>query len=332
MNVVTQKIKNIGGRWFLAAAGMAAACNAAAVDTVDGLELLDTMGKYSQDLHVMYAKRPGASDLDGIIALSEKLGRLTGVVFDTETFLADEDRIGLGSSQDKSASFEVDRATGNFLFNGGLDDYRKDASTPNLPGAKEAVYLAEKLILELGLPADPREMVISHVGGWNMAVTYGKGDSTTFEKLKSVRYSRILDGLTVEGDGRITVQFGENGKTASLIYQWPEIAKAERLDASTLEDARSLQEHALERIQSVTDKALKATLSKVDLVLYDDGRGVMEPAYHLVVERYFDYGDLEPVMIPYDFFVPTTVNPRAFYPYMDVGTAVPSADAYASKL
>jgi hypothetical protein len=280
----------------------------------------------------MYAKTPGESELEGILGLSEKLGRQAEVVFDTETLLADKGRIGLGSSQDKSASFEVDRATGNFLFNGGLDDYRKDASTPGLPGKKEAVYLAEQLLLDLGLHADPREMVVSHVGGWNMAVTYGKGDSTIYEKLRSVRYSRVLDGLPVEGDGRITVQFGENGKTASLIYQWPAIANKERLEAGALEDAARLKEKALKRIFSVTDKALKATLSKVDLVLYDDGRGVMEPAYHLVVERYFDYGDRDPVMIPYDFFVPTTVKPRAFYPYMDVGGAAPGADAYVGAL
>lgn len=323
MNIINRGMKNIGACCALALASLSLACHAAVIDSVGGLELLDTMGRYQQDLHILYAETPTDAKIKDLLAMSEKLGRDAGVVFDIDTLQAIEGRIGLGSSQDPSASFEVDRATGGLLFNGGLGNYRKEASTTGLPSEKDAIYLAGKIVESLGLPTDPREMVLSHVGGWNMAVTKGKGDSTIFEKLKIVRFERVLDGLPVEGDARITVQFGEDAKVAGLIYQWPTVAKAELIDASALQDPIELRERALKQINSVVETALNATLTSVELVLYDDGKGIMEPAYHLVVERNFDYGDREAVMIPYDFYVPTTIKPRAFYPYMDVAEKMP---------
>jgi hypothetical protein len=323
MKIINRGMKNIGACCALALAGLSLGCHAAVIDSVGGLELLDTMGRYQQDLHILYAETPTDTKIKDILAMSEKLGQDAGVVFDIDTLQAIEGRIGLGSSQDPSASFEVDRTTGGFLFNGGLGNYRNEAATPGLPAEKDAIYLAGKIVEGLGLSTDPGEMVLSHVGGWNMAVTDGKGDSTIFEKLKIVRYDRVLDGLPVEGDARITVQFGEDAKVAGLIYQWPTVAKQELIDASALQDPSDLRERALQQINSVVEAAINANLTNVELVLYDDGKGIMEPAYHLVVERYFDYGTREAVMIPYDFYVPTTVKPRAFYPYMDVADLMP---------
>ena len=55
-------------------------------------------------------------------------------------------------------------------------------------------------------------------------------------------------------------------------------------------------------------------------MLYDDGQGVIEPAYHFVLERYIANSansDQKPVMIPYDFYIPISSMPLAMYPYME---------------
>jgi hypothetical protein len=80
---------------------------------------------------------------------------------------------------------------------------------------------------------------------------------------------------------------------------------------------------ALEEIKRVTEKAEKSTLTGAELVLYDDGRGMVEPAYHFTVNRLIDLGESDPAAIPYDFYVPIAKEPRAFYPYMDTALVQP---------
>jgi hypothetical protein len=41
------------------------------------------------------------------------------------------------------------------------------------------------------------------------------------------------------------------------------------------------------------------------------------------MERMLDLGDKEPVMIPYDFYLPVSSKPEAFFPHMDVGMFMP---------
>lgn len=292
---------------------------------VEGLEKLERMGKYERSLVTYHAAAPTGEHMKVVSKAAEQLSEVNQIRLDRKRpFKLDDTRIGYSSPEDPSASFEMDTATGSFLFNGGLKKYREEESTRNLPAEGEAVDLSQKWLAEMGFTPRAGEMKVVHVGGLNLAVTDGASGSQIFEKLRTVRFGRELNGLAVEGDARITMHLGEDGDLAGMIYQWPEIGKAEKLSRDKLMPAEKMQAAALDQIQSVVGKALRAELTDVDLVLYDDGQGVMEPAYHVVVERYFDYGDDKPVMIPYDFYQPTTVEPQAFYPFMEVAAREPA--------
>ena len=304
-----------------------------AASTVTGLELLDSVGRYPANLKIYRAVKPSAADLEGRIALGKNLGKTAGVDFVSAAPLGlDKTRNALTSKTDPSASFEYDSGTGNFLFNAGMKSYRADGSTKNLPQDSEVEALAGKWLNELGLRIDPRQLKLAHVGGLNMAAADGSGGSTIYEKLKTARFSRVLDGLPVEGDGRLVVHLGESGALAGMVYQWPALGKSTLLDRQQLQDPRIIRDSALKQIRSVTGKATSARLTQARLSLYDDGRGLIEPAYHFVIERYFDYGDLKPVMIPYDFYIPVPRQPVAFYPHMETALLQPALGSDTGKI
>lgn len=304
-----------------------------AAPTVTGLELLDGVGRYPANLKIYRAIKPSAADLAERLALGKNLGKAAGLDFDSATPLGlDKTRNALTSKIDPSASFEYDSGTGNFLFNAGMQSYRTDDSTKNLPQDSEVEALAGKWLNELGLRIDPRQLTLAHVGGLNMAAADGNGGSIIYEKLKTVRFSRVLDGLPVEGDGRLVVHLGESAALAGMVYQWPTVGKSSLLDRRQLQDPQTLRDSALKQIHSVTGKAASARLTQARLSLYDDGRGLIEPAYHFVIERYFDYGDREPVMIPYDFYIPVPRQPVALYPHMETALLQPASGSDTDKI
>ena len=309
---------------LMAAAVCMVASGLASAAKVEGLEKLERMGEYKQTLATYHAAKPTREHLSLVSKTAAQLSDLNDIRLNQESaFSLGASRIGYSSEEDPSASFEVDRLTGNFLFNGGLKKYRKDESTPDLPTESDAVELSHMWLQEVGLAPKGEELQIAHIGGLNMSASDGKTGSEIFEKLKTVRFSRVLGGLPVEGDARIIMHLGESGKLAGMIYQWPTIGEVQKLGSRELMPAEKLQALARDKVEGMSKKAMSAELKNVDLVLYDDGLGVMEPAYHVVVERYFDYGDKEPVMIPFDFYVPTTIEPQAFYPYMEVAELAP---------
>lgn len=292
---------------------------------IKGLELLDRIGQEKVALKTYYAATPTAAELSARNKLGSVMGRASGVAFAQDKPLRlTEHRTALISDGEASATFEVDSRTGNFLFNGGLLKYRKDISTPNLPQDSDLPALAGRTLEQFGLKIDPAETFVAHIGGLNMSIADGSGKSETFEKLKTVRLGRTLDGLKVEGDARIVVQLGEQAELAAMVYQWPRLEKSVRLTSDMLQKPDTIRASAKREIEVMAKKALGAELTRAELVLYDDGQGVVEPAYYFVLERQMDLGDVEPVMIPYDFYVPATLKPAALFPHMEVAPVKPA--------
>lgn len=323
MNSNTLSLKKMA--LALSAVALTGVMSLAQAASVEGLHLLDRIGEHKGELKTYFAARPTDAELSERSKLAFSLARVNGIAFQQDKPVRlGESRTALISSSDASASFEVDAVTGNFLFNGGMLKYRSDANTRDLPQESDAAALAHQLLGKYGLSVDDRQLKIAHIGGLNLAIADGSGKSEIFEKLKTVRFSRVLDGLAVEGDARIVMHLGESGALAGMVYQWPRLEKSMALSSAMLQKPDAVRSSALDEIKAMTAKSARAELTKASLVLYDDGRGVVEPAYHFEITRYFDDGNLEPVMIPYDFYVPAAIRPLAYYPHMEVAPRKPA--------
>jgi hypothetical protein len=283
---------------------------------IENLGLLERIGAYDRPLYAYQAAAMTVEMRNARMALADRLGARQGLSFrGAARARIEESRISMMHPEDPSAVFEMDERTGNILFNAGLMNMRGENSTPGLPNRGQLADLAMRHLQEAGLPANPQGMEIAHLGGLNMAVPDGNGGSRIFEKLRTVRFNRILDGLRVEGDSRVVAHLGQEGALHGLIYQWPNFQRTMQLEGQMLADPGALRERALGTLRGVSQGAQRARLSSVELVLYDDGRGRMEPAYHVVLERIMPYD--EGVMIPFDFYLPVNNRPQALFPFME---------------
>ena len=294
---------------------------------IEGLEVLRSIGTYTGELRSYGVAPPTQAQIQDIKALSELLAKGANVKFEPVERDANDTRVVMHGETDPSASFEYDERTGGFLFNGGLNSYRNEGSTPNLPSEAQAVELAKRQLAELKLQPAAEELVVAHVGGLNMGVTDGKGNTKIFEKLRNVRFSRKLGGLPVEGATRILVQMGSQGSVAGLIYQWPVVRPGEPETRESLAAADDLRGKATAMIKRASVGALRSKVTKADLILFDDGRGRIEPAYHIVVEQYFDFKPGTKTMNPYDFYLPALRNSRAYFTVMQRAPRAPGQDA-----
>lgn len=290
-----------------------AASPVARVPQMEGLELLDRIGAYTAPLMAYQATKPSAEQIQNVVKLSGKLGEGAGVKFGGEALRSEGTRRLWSAPNDRSALFQLDARTGNFIFSGGMNRYRKDGSTQGLPTEQGAAELARSQLAKLGLRPEGGELKLAHVGGVNMGAYDGKGEPKIYEKLRTVQFSRVLGGLPVEGDSRIVVQLGEAGGMAGLTYQWPTLTTT-KLERDALGDPQSVKARALEILRSVAPRAVRSKLVSVSLVLYDDGLGSIEPAYHFVVQQYFAFPPGTLTMNPLDFYLPVLKSPKVNLP------------------
>lgn len=247
--------------------------------------------------------------------------------------------ITLRYEKDPSASFELDTRSGNFRYNSGLADYKKDNSTPNLITGEKAGAIALQHLDTLTLLPNKNELQLAHIGGLNMASL--KQDKTTeiYQKLVTVRYGRRLAELPVMGDSRIVIHMGSKGQLVGLVYHWAKVIKEHQLGLDQLRSDREIKETLTVRLRKGAQGAKRIIVKKADLVLYDDGRGHIEPAYHIQARLYYQspkplsgkQKGIDKYDIPFDYYVPVLKNPMAHYPYMDVAKIQPS-DASDRKI
>ncbi|NTW51646.1 MAG: hypothetical protein HGB22_03565 [Chlorobiaceae bacterium] len=222
------------------------------------------------------------------------------------------------SESDRSATFDIDAATGSFLWNFGLKKYTHEHPTLNLPTADQAPAVARKRLAETGyLPANERELVVTHVGGLDMGVAKYGFNPLTFKKLVTVQFGRVLNGLPVQGPGsRIVVSLGEDGALAGLIRNWPEVTSA-KIASNKLKSNPAIRKEIRLQLRKEAGDAVSTSIRNASLVLFDDGRGVIEPAVYVVADaRYTGPRNETLVNNPVDFYVPVLKKPEAYYPYM----------------
>lgn len=211
-------------------------------------------------------------------------------------------------------------------FNKGYD-YTKKESTFALPTEKTAAAMAEKHLKKLDLLADESELVLLHVGGVNMDVYNPEtGEKASYEKLRTVRYGRKISGLSVVGPGsRIIVKLGTNGQLNGLVYNWADYSAEDISSEIAIRSIDSLDQEINSKVKSAAKEGTSGSINK-ELLMYDDGKGHIEPAIYVKTDIEFASGN-EVLKSQYDFYVPLLKSPKAEYPNVSSTLISPMKDS-----
>lgn len=260
----------------------------------------------------------------------EQLRETAGIRIQFDKVQEYDGRFIFTSSEDSSAVFDVASSTGTFLFNSGLKNYSKEGSTRDLPSQKNAPELAYKYLDKLHyLPENKQEMNLARVGGLSMAAAKEGKTSEKYEKLVTVYFRRILGGMDVRGRGsRILVQLGEQSSLVGVIRSWAEV-KDQKHSRNQVKNDKLIFQEIRRRLIQMAGQAEEIVVQKAKLVLFDDGRGVIEPAIHVVAAARYQgpNKDRSVIEIPVDFYIPALLKPEGYYPFhQDAEAKWPGSD------
>lgn len=264
-----------------------------------------------------------------------KLQEIAGTKMRFDQIHEQERRLIINSKEDSSAVFDVEIMTGAFLFNTGLKKYAGERNTPGLPLKSKAPELALEHLAKLKyLPKNSEELVVKNVGGLGMSLAKEGKISEKYQKLVTVLFGRVLDGVPVQGRGsRIVVHLGDNASLVGLIKHWPEV-KAKKIKNGRIKNDDLIREEINSRLLRMAGQAKEIIVREARLVLFDDGRGVIEPAVYVVAAARYDEPERVTgiVEIPVDFYVPTLMEFAGYYPFQqDAEAKSPNTEGRPGK-
>jgi hypothetical protein len=235
--------------------------------------------------------------------------------------------------KDPSANININLENGDISLNRGTNAYMGNKSTDGLVKNDEAVKMAQEHIRKLGYAANEENtMFVGHVGGVNMTIHDDKDGDKIYEKLTTVRFDRKLGDIPVLGHTRILVQMGEKGTIQSLIKQWAPV-NGTAVNTESIVNRDSIKKRIEDHLTGENPGAVKIVVSKVNLIYYDDGKGIIEPALHIIGAVMMHKSDKDSTLVSFkhDMVEPLLKNPRLTYTFMGEQHAKAGSDAIDNK-
>lgn len=194
----------------------------------------------------------------------------------TALFLDDQNLAGDKvhyKNADNSAVCQINKTTGDVFFR----KYSKvKGATPNLPKRSNAVNVAKKHLKDLGLWKDKMtEPIVTTL----TKATYDGQTTTVYEKVRVVTFRRKIGGMMVKGASRAVVMMGQDGEMEGLIVRWMDL-ETEKVKGKVAKE--QLKDYIKGKFNARQIEGNGIRVKKADLVLYDNGKGVVEPALQIV--------------------------------------------------
>lgn len=201
-----------------------------------------------------------------------------------------DDRLQYRDPKDASLYCTQDRASGRLSLTKSLKEYLGE-QVPELPEPEAAQRIATEFLRKSRLaPKNDAELKTIHAGGLRMtSVKEGKG-GPIIDKLRTVVFGRLLDGVPVHGSGsKIVVHVGNHGDVVGIDRRWREVAAARTVGREEWKDPRQTGEEIRKLLATEWNEAKEIAVSRVEALYYDrDGRYI-QPAY--VFEATITEGD-----------------------------------------
>jgi len=200
---------------------------------------------------------------------------------------------------DNGSYCKVNNTTGEIFYRKHTD---RDDAAPGLPSKKNAVALAKKHLKALGLEKDK---MIDPIVTTIETATYNGQTTEIYEETRVVTFYRNLGGLKVKGASRIVVMMGAYGELEGLFVRWMGV-KANKIKGKIAKS--QLKDYIKSQLNSKHKEPLAMKVKKADLVLYDNGKGIIEPVLQLTGEVTTENGTFGT-----DWMVPVLTEPKAQY-------------------
>lgn len=287
-----------------------------ALPIVQNTELLNKINFKSKNLTSYRTNVSLNLNRDSIQKKLKQIEEYTGKKINNREIKESGKNLIIKDSTDSSVYFNMDSHSGSFSYSSSMEEYYKEKTTPNLLNNKKALSMAYKHLESLNLMPKKEQLGKVTQGGLNMAIRKENGDIANYKKMTSVRIDRKLNGIPVLGDSRIFINMGSNGEIENMIYQWNRILSSKKIPYTEIISTDNIKKKIYNRLEKGAKNAVKINLNRLDLVLYDDGKGIIEPAYHVEAQLFYK-NKQDSYNEPFDFYVPLLKNPQAFYPFMD---------------
>lgn len=201
---------------------------------------------------------------------------------DTDFYALGPDSLGFVYSQDLTRHLQPVDALGT-------------ASEKRLPNTIPAMEMARGYLSQLELlPGDASEVEAKKVHVVKSATVSGNSSLVqAADGLVVVFFGRRLSGLPVVGASRMVVRLGEDGELVSIIRNWPDLVPvAVDVEAAVL-DKSQWKAAAVRTVKGreAADVHPHASIESVAIVMYDDGKGHVEPALRANGKRFDTKGN-----------------------------------------
>lgn len=242
--------------------------------------------------------------------LANSIFAFTGTTFTPDVEESNEEILLYRNTDEKTGTCYIELATGKVFFNKGMENYLTIGNTSNLPNDADAPQIAQNHLKALALYPSTG-VVLHHVGGLGMAVHKEDGTNFDYKKLVLVYENRELDGLQVVGSSRLVTGLGTGGELVSLGRCWVDVSPVAAPPSEIL-DGTAIRDRITTTLQEAYPDAEYIEVQNQQLVYYDDGKGIIEPAL-MIFGIETPEGDTESQS--FDWVVSIMVTPHATYPY-----------------
>jgi hypothetical protein len=121
----------------------------------------------------------------------------------------------------------------------------------------------------------------------------------------------------------MVVQLGEKGALAGLVSRWVP-AEGRKVSLAELRSDEEIRESVEKHLRSDAGDATEILVKQTDLVLFDHGASVIEPAIHVVGNMHYEVkvsnsrikGEVRRLDVPFDSFEPVLREHKTVYPFM----------------